>query len=49
MDSGMSNPVHYDKPFAGSINDKDAQVGTTEELYIDPVAEKKVQITFRSW
>jgi hypothetical protein len=44
----MANPVLDDKPLNGSINEKDTQVGTSEELYIDPAAEKKVPVHSRS-
>lgn len=42
----MSAPTHDDKAFDGSVNEKDAQVGASEEIYIDPVAEKKVEISW---
>ncbi|KAJ4303735.1 hypothetical protein N0V90_002636 [Kalmusia sp. IMI 367209] len=38
----MATPTYDDKVAESSINDKDAQVGTTEEIHIDPVAEKKL-------
>jgi hypothetical protein len=33
---------HDEKPGAGSINEKDAQIGTSDEIYIDPAAEKRL-------
>lgn len=39
----MSTSIHNEKPIEGWIHEKDAQVGTTEEVQIDPVAEKKVR------
>lgn len=38
----MATPTHDDKALEGSVNEKDTQVGASEEIYIDPVAEKKV-------
>lgn len=32
----------------GSIQEKDAQVGTSEEIHIDPTAEKKVSLCLHS-
>lgn len=45
----MSAPTHDDKAFDGSVHEKDAQVGASEEIYIDPVAEKKVQPPCMAW
>lgn len=38
----MSTTVQDEKPIEGSVQEKDAQVGTSEETYIDPIAEKKL-------
>ena len=38
----MSTPMHDEKPIEDSVQEKDAQVGTSEEVLIDPIAEKKV-------
>jgi hypothetical protein len=38
----MSTNVQGEKPIEGSIQEKDAQVGTSEEVFIDPIAEKKL-------
>lgn len=40
----MSTPVIDEKVNEGSIHEKDAQSGSSDEIYIDPVAEKKVPI-----
>lgn len=39
----MSHPTPDDKAFVGSIHEKDTQIGASEEIHIDPVAEKKVE------
>lgn len=39
----MSHPTPDDKTFDGSVHEKDTQIGASEEIHIDPVAEKKVQ------
>jgi len=38
----MSHPTPDDKTFDGSVHEKDTQIGASEEIHIDPVAEKKV-------
>jgi hypothetical protein len=38
----MISPALNEKATEGSIIEKDAQVGTSEEIHIDPVAEKRL-------
>ena len=38
----MSTNAQDEKPIEGSVQEKDAQVGTSEEIFIDPIAEKKL-------
>jgi len=38
----MSTAVQDEKPIEGSVQEKDAQVGSSEEILIDPIAEKKL-------
>jgi hypothetical protein len=38
----MSHPNQDDKALDGSIHEKDTQIGASEEIHIDPVAEKRV-------
>lgn len=38
----MTSPISSEKVRDGSINEKDAQVGTSEEIQIDPAAEKRL-------
>ncbi|KAI4939261.1 uncharacterized protein J4E92_000545 [Alternaria infectoria] len=38
----MSHPTPDDKTFDGSVHEKDTQSGASEEIHIDPVAEKKL-------
>lgn len=38
----MTSPLSNEKTRDGSINEKDAQIGTSEEIHIDPVAEKRL-------
>src|SRR5690242_15340219 len=40
----MSSTIQDTKPVEGSIQEKDTQMGTIEEIYIDPIAEKKVSV-----
>jgi hypothetical protein len=42
----MSHPTPDDKAFDGSVHEKDTQIGTSEEIHIDPVAEKKVEVIY---
>jgi hypothetical protein len=39
----MSHPTQDNKDFDGSVHENDTQIGNSEEIYIDPIAEKKVQ------
>jgi hypothetical protein len=38
----MTSPARNEKVSEGSINEKDAQVGTSDEIHIDPAAEKRL-------
>jgi hypothetical protein len=38
----MTSPARNEKVSEGSINEKDAQVGTSEEIHIDPAAERRL-------
>lgn len=38
----MSTTVQNEKPIEGSVQEDDAQFGTSDEIFIDPVAEKKL-------
>jgi hypothetical protein len=38
----MANLAYDDKATDGSLHEKDAHVGTSEEIHIDPVAEKRL-------
>jgi hypothetical protein len=38
----MTSPANNEKVLEGSINEKDAQIGTSEEIHIDPAAEKRL-------
>lgn len=38
----VSTLAHDDKVMGGALHEKDAQIGASEEICIDPVAEKKV-------
>ncbi|OAK97656.1 major facilitator superfamily transporter [Phaeosphaeriaceae sp. SRC1lsM3a] len=38
----MSSPTHDDKATMDSTNEKDTQFGVTEEIHIDPAAEKRL-------
>tara|TARA_R110002003_G_scaffold1048_20_gene22345 strand:- start:1429 stop:1677 length:249 start_codon:yes stop_codon:yes gene_type:complete len=38
----MTSPARNEKVSEGSINEKDPQVGTSEEIHIDPAAEKRL-------
>lgn len=38
----MTSLALNEKATEGSINEKDAQVGTSEEIHIDPAAEKRL-------
>jgi hypothetical protein len=40
----MSHSTRDKKAFEGSVDENDTQVGTSEEIHIDPIAEKKVQV-----
>jgi MFS family permease len=42
MIDNMISPALNEKATEGSINEKDAQVGTSEEIHIDPVAERRL-------
>ena len=38
----MSSPTIDDKATIGSMNEKDTQFGVSEEIHIDPAAEKRL-------
>jgi hypothetical protein len=38
----MTSPLSNEKARDGSIDEKDAQIGTSEEIHIDQVAEKRL-------
>lgn len=38
----MTSPALNEKATEGSVIEKDAQIGTSEEIYIDPAAEKRL-------
>jgi hypothetical protein len=38
----MTNLAYDDKVGDGSLHEKDTQIGTSEEIHIDPAAEKRL-------